>query len=458
MGIPDWSTIADQAQAYAPHIAAGAGAVGMLLAAYAIRRFTKTREHDDLAANLGVVLFGVVTTEGMWEVVHHKLGVNIGLTIAMFAAFDVVIYSQGRMAIRKLTANPKARVGTYLAIIWALSIAAALTVSTAGGNLTTQLFRFFSPMVAAALWTQKVLELRSGTTERADSNWIWTPDRLLVRWGLKKPGAVDDLSQVFATRRIAALVDAGLELHAQQQAGAARTESAEPGKRSWRRREDPLVVARRRVQRLTKAATPEDMAAARKQLRLILNAETELFRDDSQPSERERALMDELRLVMRQATTNLRADGIRAFKADQSGEPMWSNGMVQMRSSVADQIRTSRVDQPLDRPVVQSRTSEVDQSRTIPAPVDQPVISGSVPAERTSPEARTTVRVDRAKPVSPAAGGEIAPRIRDMVRELKKAYRGDIPGRRTVMDRMGWTSAGDAQTAINLVRAERSKK
>ncbi|WP_435233391.1 hypothetical protein [Micromonospora aurantiaca (nom. illeg.)] len=447
MELPDWSTLTADAQAYAPHIAAGAGAVGMLLAAYAIRRFTKTRQHDDLAANLGVVLFGVVTTEGMWEVVHDKLGVNIGLTIAMFAAFDVVIYSQGRLAIRKLTANPKARVGTYLTIIWALSIAAALTVSTAGGNVTTQMFRFFSPMVAAALWTQKVLELRAGSVERAESNWIWTPDRLLVRWGLKKPGAVDDLSEVFAKRRIAALVDAGLELHAQQKATEA---GAEPSK--------ALVAARRRVQRLTKSASPEDMEAARKQLRLTLNAETELFRDDAQPSSSERELMDELRLVMRQATTNLRADHARAFGVDQRVEPMWSNGLVQMRSSVADQIRTSRVDQAVDRSVVQPRTVRVDQVRTSPAAVDQPPTSGSVPAERTSPAPKATVRVDRAKPVSPAAGGEIPPRVRDMVRELKKAYRGDIPGRRTVMDRMGWTSAGDAQTAINLVRAERSKK
>ncbi|MFG3639063.1 hypothetical protein ACGF3C_02165 [Micromonospora sp. NPDC047762] len=458
MKLPEWLSwtgqVADVAQANAQHVAVGAGAVGALVAIYAIRRFTKKHEHDALAANLGVLLFGVVTTEGMWEVVHNKLGVNIGLTIAMFAAFDVVIYSQGRLAIRKLTANPKARVGTYLAIIWALSIAASLTVSTAGGNVTTQLFRFFSPLVAAALWSQKVLELRTGKAEQVESNWIWTPTRLLVEKGWMKPGAAEDLSEVFAKRRIAALVDAGLALYAEQE--AAKLHGTEPAKASrlpWRKRTSPLADARRKVQQLTKTADPEDVAAARKQLRLTLNIERELFRSDDELDERGRQTLDEVRLIMRQATDRLRPDHFRAFGLDQSrsnpGEPMWSNGLVQMRSSVADQIWSTGLDQ--------QRTNVVDQSRTNPAGVDQPPTSASVPAGRSTPAARTTARVDRAKPVSPAAGGEVAPRIRDMVRDLKKAYRGDIPGRRVVMDRMGWSSAGDAQTAINLVRAERSK-
>jgi hypothetical protein len=45
-----------------------------------------------------------------------------------------------------------------------------------------------------------------------------------------------------------------------------------------------------------------------------------------------------------------------------------------------------------------------------------------------------------------------------MIQALRTTYpAGPVPGRRTVMNRMGWTSAGDAQIAINLVRAERTK-
>ncbi len=336
MQFPDWTIeVVDFVQAYAQHVAVGAGAAGALIAARTIRRFTKKREHDDVAANLGVALFAVVTTEGMWEVVHNKLGVNIGLTIAMFAAFDVVVYAQGRLAIRKLTGNPKARVGTYLTIIWALSTAAAITVSTAGGNLTTQLFRLFSPMVAAALWTQKALELRNGKIERAESNWIWTPTRLMIRWGWLKPGAADDLTEVLRDRRITALVDAGLTLHAEQE--AARLRPAAPSRRRMRRQRDPLADARRRVQRLTKSALAEDVTAARVQLRRVLTIEVELFRDDSQPTQRERELMDELRVVMRQATTKLRAEGAAAFGPDLR-EPMVELGGIRMPAHIAAQI------------------------------------------------------------------------------------------------------------------------
>lgn len=451
----------DVVAAYASLVAAGAGAVGALIAIYTFRRFAKDHEHDEVAANLGVLLFLVVTTEGMWEVVHDKMGVPVGLTIVMFAAYDVVIYAQGATALRKLTEDATVRIGSNLLIIWVMSGAASITVSFAGGNAATWFFRFFSPMVAAALWTQKLLAKRARTGKRQESNWIWTPDRLLVRWGLKKPGAVDDLSDVFAQRRIAALVDAGMNLYVEQQAAKLRGTAASPSHATnpdktsrlpWRRR-DPLADALRRLQQLTKEADAETVAAARQQLRRVLNIETELFRDDTQPNDAERELLDELRRVMTQATTRLRVDHARAFGPDQPGGPLWSNGLVQMRTSVADQIRTSAMDQARTN----GRTSPADQTRTSPPPVNQPATSGAVPAVRTTPAQRTTARVDRVRPVSPAAGGGVPPRIWDMVRDLKRAYRGDIPGRRAVMDRMGWTSAGDAQTAINLVRAERTK-
>lgn len=467
----------DLARDNSRHIAVGAGAVGALIAAYAIRRFTRHREHDDLAATLGVVLFGVVTTEGMWEVVRHKLGVNPALTVAMFAAFDVVIYSQGRLAIRKLTGNPRARVGTYLAIIWALSAAASLTVSTAGGNTTTQLFRFFSPLVAAALWTQKVLELRSGTVERTESNWIWTPTRLMIRWGWVKPGAADDLTETFRQRRINALVDAGLELYVQQQAVKLHA-GAEPDKRSrwpWPRT-SPLVAARRRVQHLTKTADPADVAAARKQLRLTLNIERELFRDD-EPTERDRQTLDQVRLVTSRAVDRVRMDHARAFGPDQVDHRTIAG--IRMPAHIADQIPdhipAGWVDQHRTKPVDQTgpdqagpdhgpgpdRTSRPNVDHHIdPAGPDQTTSrvdqapTSAVPAARAGTKVQTTVRVDQVKP---AAGDPVPPRVQAMVHKLREAYPDVIPARRTVMDHMGWTSHQDARTAINLVRVERTK-
>ncbi|WP_431728260.1 hypothetical protein [Verrucosispora sp. TAA-831] len=459
-----YAATAEVVAAYASLVAAGAGAVGALIAVYTFRKFVKRHEHDEIAANLGVLLFLVVTTEGMWEVVRFKMGVPPLLAVAMFAAYDVVIYSQGAAALRKLRENAAARIGSNLLIIWGLSAAASVTVSFAGGNLATWFFRFFSPLVAAALWTQKLQAHRARTGKRQESNWIWTPDRLLVRWGLKKPGAVDDLSDVFSRRRIAALVNAGMELYVQQQAAKLRGDApAETSRWPWRR-QDPLASALRHLQELTKEADAATVRAAREQLRRVLSIETELFRDDTRPTESERRAMNELLLSARMVTTDL------GRQVDQMRDVGW----VRMPTSIADQIpdhppaawiaqhRTS-----LDQPTGQTATSEVDQPPATQADQgagpaqtgspDQTPSSGTIPAVRPAPAQRATVRVAQVQPVSPAPAGEVPPRVRAMVQALREQYPDQVPGRRTVMPVMGWTNHEDSQTAINLVRAERTK-
>lgn len=401
MNLPTWTELVNAVQAlqaYGDHIAIGAGAAGALLAAYAIRRFLRTREHDEVAANLGVLLFLVVTTEGMWEVVHGRMGVAIPLTVAMFAAYDVVIYSQGATAVRALARDANARIGSYLLIIWALSAAASITVSFASGNAATWFFRFFSPLVAASLWTQKLLARRARNRVKQESSWIWTPTRLMIRWGWLKPGAADDLTEVFAARRIAALVDAGLALHAEQQAARLRQdEPADPSRWRIRRQRDPLAAARRRVQRLTKTASAEDVAAARTQLRRVLTVETELFRDESLPTQRERELMDELRLVMRQATTNLRAEGARAF-APAHRDPVVELGGIRMPAHIA-----ARISAPAQRESArESLPAQNPARRMVTAPVADPD-QLTTDARLTEAYARLTARLGR-KPTGPELG------------------------------------------------------
>jgi hypothetical protein len=51
------------------------------------------------------------------------------------------------------------------------------------------------------------------------------------------------------------------------------------------------------------------------------------FRDDSQPTQQERELMDETRLAARQATTNVRTDARR----------MWFDSMIRMPVHIAAQ-------------------------------------------------------------------------------------------------------------------------
>ncbi|BCJ64168.1 hypothetical protein [Polymorphospora rubra] len=298
---------------YGPYLATGAGAVGALVAAYAIRKWIRTREHDDFAGKLGVFLFLVVTTEGMWEVVHKQLGVGVWLAIVMFGAFDAVIYAQGRAAVKAVTKSSTARVAGYLLIIWAMSIAASITVSMAGGNAATQFFRFFSPLVAAALWTQKVMALRKVDSKAEESSWIWTPARLGVRLGLLKPGAVSNLDEVFQQRRVGQLVNQAMEVYVLEQ--AAKLGGTEKVSR-WRPRRDRLATAERRLQQLAKTADQATVDAAREQLRRTLAIRTTLFAPPAPPvDDRTQTTLDDVRLLMRDATTSLRGQHQRAFAA-----------------------------------------------------------------------------------------------------------------------------------------------
>ncbi|RGC68403.1 hypothetical protein C5N14_13535 [Micromonospora sp. MW-13] len=485
----------------------GAGVVAALLALALIWRFLRTGEVHERLGTLAVSLATLFAMEGMFEVAHGPLGLNVPGSLMFCATFEVVMLHQGSLAAHKLAAalendDPVPDISRHMKFVWLVSIASGVVASTASSSVTEVVLRLVTPPLAAGIWYMS-LYADVEPAARQPSRWIWTPQRIGVRLGLLKPGTVDDLTEVFAQRRIVALVDAGMELYVQQQAAKLGGERpAEPARRWRRRTRDPLAEALRRLQQLTKQADADTVQAAREQLRRVLNIETELFRDDTQPTARERELMNELTIALRTATTGLRAqvDQIRTIDTRPQARHRMVHG-VRMPAHIADQVpdqipqewldrfRTSTVDQtaapdldhpadqipaadldqsrttPVDQTAGPDRTNEADQTgprdlvhaRTNPAPVDQPATSAVVPAARTTPVQRTTARVDRARPVSPAAGGEIPPRIAGMVRDLKRAYRGDIPGRRTVMDRMRWTSAGDAQTAINLVREQRAK-
>lgn len=328
-----WAAVGGFIDDYGDQVVIGAGSVGMLFALVAIRKFVKNNEHDEVAANLGVFLFLVVTTEGMWEVVRHKLNVDPWLAVSMFAAFDVVIYAQGKSAIRKLTADSGARIGSHLAIIWALSVAASVTVSFASGNAATWSFRFFAPLVGAALWTQKVLELRKQGAERQESNWIWTPTRLMVRWGWMKPGAADDLTEVLRKRTVEQIVDAAVVVWL-----ARPVDGVAP---------DPKVVekagkAAQRLQALAKTADPQTVAAARAQLRIAVGIQDELFAGLGQAVDKvdddTRDVLDEVKLITRAATTRLRSEHRGLLHAGHDGDHLWANPVVRMPGHIAGQI------------------------------------------------------------------------------------------------------------------------
>lgn len=99
--------------------------------------------------------------------------------------------------------------------------------------------------------------------------------------------------------------------------------------------------------------------------------------------------------------------------------------------------------EPVDEP-------EVDQERVGPWTFAEPVQPQPEPVQRTARTKRTTR-------TAPAETKPVPPRVLEMARALDLKYPGPIPGRRTVMPAMGWSSVGDAQAAINHLKAERAK-
>ncbi|WP_112678830.1 hypothetical protein [Micromonospora saelicesensis] len=434
MKLPEWTEVADFAQTYATPILFGAGTVGALLGVLLIWRFLRTGHAHTRVGFLAVVLATAFAAEGMWEVARGPLKLSVPMAIGLFGMFEVVMVAQGLLAKHKLAQTPPGNPRRHMNFVWAVAAGSGVVASSASSSVPEFLLRLFAPAVGAGIWWMGITADKPASAVQPTS-WIWTPRRIGIHLGLIKPGA-QDLEKVDRDRRIDAITVTAHRLHH----GSDRL-------KSWRKS---------KLRRLALEADDAMVAEAQRRVARVNRIEKLTSPDapTGEPSDAERDLMDELRRVTTQATTRIRADHARAFGLDQSSEPMWSNGLVQMRSSVADQIRSSGVDHGRTNPADQERTNGVDQERSNPTALDQPLTSGSAPAERTSQAAR----VDRAKPVSPASGGEIPARIQTMVRDLKRSYRGDIPGRRTVMDRMGWTSAGDAQTAINLVRAERASK
>ncbi|MDM4721176.1 hypothetical protein QTQ03_28060 [Micromonospora sp. WMMA1363] len=435
MNLPDWlGPVLDVAPAYARHVAVGAGIVGALLAAVLVWRFLRTGHAHTRVGTLAVVLATAFAAEGMWEVARGALELSIPVALVLFGMFEVVMVSQGLLAKHKLTQQPPGDVRRHIRFVWAVAAASGIVASTASSSVPEFLLRLFAPAVGAGIWWMGITADKPGAVEQPTS-WIWTPRRIGIHLGLIQPGQ-QDLVRVDRDRRIDAMTVTAHRLHH----GSHRLAGWRKAKlrRLALQADDAMVVeAQRRVARVHRIEQLTDPSAA-----------------VVEPSADEWALMDRTRRSMTEAATRIRTRDEYAWTSivDQTPRPMWSNGLVQMRTSIADQIRTEAVDQARTN----GRSNPVDRDWSTSDGVDQPETRDAA-AARTTPLRRTAVRLDRVRPVSPAAAGDVPPRIEGMVRDLKRAYRGDIPGRRTVMDRMGWTSAGDAQTAINLVRAERTK-
>ncbi|XTZ18209.1 hypothetical protein ACQSSU_12945 [Micromonospora echinospora] len=396
-----------------------------------------------------------------------------------------MIYDHGKGVDKE--GKPNTGFGPAGPFFFLFSVLGGVLAVIAGATFGAQIGRAVIVVFGTCLWYLALLRVtrRSGTPTR----FRWTPRAFLIAVGAMSPAEQDvrDEHQEWQVRRMARAMRWANGRWPWSWLGTRMLTG-----RAEQASEDVIAAARRRY-----AVAHVVVSSVRPDSEVMSRLIAEVKRGPAEPiDESTRDQLDEIRLITRQATTGLRHEYRAAFGSDQVDQVREVRG-IRMPAHIADQIpdqipagwverhlvrptrpvdqnpgpdRTSRVDQAVDQPGGPDRPAELDQpvdqteprdlvhTRTSPAPVDQIPTSASVPAARTTPVQRTTVRVDRARPVSPAAGGEIPPRVQTMVRDLRRKYRtGPIPGRRTVMPAMGWTNHEDAQTAINLVRAERTK-
>ncbi|MEU5945156.1 hypothetical protein ABZ793_06285 [Micromonospora sp. NPDC047465] len=466
-------------------LAAGAALVAVLAVTLVIRLVAKTaRAVRGAAPNLKLAIGQALVQAGVtWAVVTgtyefctkvFKLPEWEAGAFAVFleAATWVtvgMIYDHGKGKDK----HGKANVGFGPAgpFFWLFSVLGGVLAVIAGASFGAMVGRAVIVVFGACLWYLALLRVTRRSGQR--TRFRWTPRRLFVALGALEPESQDvaDEHEEWQIRRMArAMRWANSRWPWSWLGNRALTSRAEQTK------EKVIEAARRRY-----AVAHVVVSSVRPDSEVMRRIIEDVKRGPMAPVSNElRTELDEIRMGTRQVTTELRAqvdqlrtiDGIRmpASIADQIPDQIPADWIARHRTRPVDEPgpdRAVRVDQGPAGDMDHPRTSEVDQTpgQTGPrdlvhvrtTPVDQVVTSGSVPATRTTAARRTTVRVDQIKPVSPAAGGTVPPRVEPMVQALREAYPGAIPGRRTVMDQMGWTSAGDTQRAINLVRAERTK-
>lgn len=321
MDAPDWTTqVANLAQTYAQPILFGAGATGALLGTLLIWRFFRTGHAHTRVGSLAVALATAFAAEGMWEVATGPMGLPPVMAAGLFGMFEVVMVSQGLLAKFKLAQNPPGDVRRHMNFVWAVAAASGIVASTASNSVPEFLLRLCAPAVGAGIWWMGITADKPAGAVQPTS-WIWTPRRIGIQLGLIQPGQ-QDLVQVDRDRRIDAITVTAHRLHHGSKSLA-----------GWRKS---------KLRRLALQADDAMVAEAQRRVARVHRIEKLTSPDAApvnEPSERERELLDDVRRIMTEATTRLRAEHARAFGAAHR-EPVVELGGIRMPAHIAAQIGT----------------------------------------------------------------------------------------------------------------------
>ncbi|HEY9418089.1 MAG TPA: hypothetical protein VIQ30_25295, partial [Pseudonocardia sp.] len=281
---PDWTAeVVDFAQTNAQPILFGAGAVGALVGVLLIWRFLRTGHAHTRVGFLAVVLATAFAAEGMWEVATGPMGLPPLMAAGLFGMFEVVMVAQGLLAKFKLTQNPPGDVRRHMNFVWLVAAASGIVASTASSSIPEFLLRLCAPAVGAGIWWMGITADKPAGAVQPTS-WIWTPRRIGIHLGLIQPGQ-QDLMQVDRDRRIDAITVTAHRLH-----------HGSPKLTRFRKS---------KLRRLALQADDAMVAEAQRRVARVHRIE-KLTSPDAAPAEsldeRERQTLDDVRLIMRQAT------------------------------------------------------------------------------------------------------------------------------------------------------------
>lgn len=248
--------VAEFVTTYDDAIALGAGLVVTLVLVRAFRAMIKRPGNKaKRVANFSAVITMVWTSEGLLNVAIADWGVPWQIATIGFCVFEAMLIAAWLTAEENRTEyGSPGTAGLYAFLI--ASVQGAVAASGAG-TFGEVLMRLVLPPLAVGLaWVllarprptdkEEWKAARIKRAEEREATWVWTPNTILVRWGIRQPGkvTVTEAQRKHRIDQMVELVDA--------------IETAPDGKGG----DKVKVKARRKLRTLTRAADPADIAEA----------------------------------------------------------------------------------------------------------------------------------------------------------------------------------------------------
>lgn len=240
---------------YGGWIITGVAAVTVALVLAAVLVLWRSRHRARLLSGLTALVVLAWTSEGLWEVARHTLGLPAAFAAMTFFVFEAMMLSSAMQAeqhrARYGTPGPAGR------YVWVLAAITATVVGLNAASAVEAVLRVALPLAAAGLWWVGMLAPRDSDTEgiraereraaqRRAATWAVTPRTILVAIGLMRPGE-ETVTDAERERRIRRMVAAADRVHASPDTWLAHR-------------------AATRLRRLARLANAEDIAEVRQRV------------------------------------------------------------------------------------------------------------------------------------------------------------------------------------------------